>query len=89
MGRAVVKLAEDEYVEWSTVVDAPVTSALEREAAAAAWGADRVQRADVYGTSFMNRVVSTEDMLSCNRAGPGESELTLQEIREKYRKDTS
>lgn len=41
MGRAVYKLGPDAYVEWSSVVDAPVTYVCNRKAAVAGFGESR------------------------------------------------
>lgn len=52
MPRFIVKVAPDRdaYLEWSTVVDAPVSVGV-RDAFVAEYGEERVARADVAGTS--------------------------------------
>lgn len=86
MGRAIVRLAPDEYVEWSTVVDAPVSYVFTREYGLAN-GEDptRLDRADKQGHSYFdNYYKNVEDFVSCNRAGPKESSITLGAIRRMY-----
>lgn len=87
MPRYILKLAADEYVEWSTIVDAPVTYACDRAEAVREWGEDCVVRADEHVTSMMDRMYWDDDAASAvafNRAGPGETRLTLAQIREQY-----
>jgi len=78
------------FFEWSEVVDAPVTMAMSREdfvewytdrhgQDAAAGLDERLARAVEHGTSAM-RPTSAEEMFQGNRAGPGESSLTFEEI---------
>ncbi len=91
MPRFIVKLADDEYVEWSTVVDAPLAGSVTRAAACHEWGEPSVARADRRGHSQVegprvseanrDRVWSPEELIAGNRAGPGESELSLDELR--------
>lgn len=94
MGKCVAKLADDEYVEWSTVVDAPITYICNREEMKAhlleRYGTagrpdERIARADKRGTSWIDREETMEDLVALNRAGDDETELTLGEIREQYR----
>lgn len=100
MGRCVVKLAPDKYVEWSSIVDAPVTCVLTRAQMVThlnfRYGfdkrvdiVDRMQRADTFGTSLSdesrsNYGTSTEEFIRGNRAGPNETEIRLDEIITKY-----
>jgi len=81
MGKAIVKLAENEYVEWSTVVDAPVTYIVDREEAVKEWGDERVSRADKEGHSFVDRYPFS---FGGNHAGPNGTEITVDEIRKQY-----
>lgn len=89
MGRCIVKLADNEYVEWSTIVDAPVTYIMSRDKIRAELGGDdiedRLSRADERGSSMLAPTMSLEQALGNNRAGPGESRASLTEIRQKYR----
>lgn len=85
MPKWVVKLADNEYVLWSTVVDSPVSAIFDREEAVEEYGADIIERCDrqitsctAYGPSSM------ETFISLNRAGPGECGLTLEAIRERF-----
>lgn len=84
MGRGIVRLAEDEYVEWSTVVDAPVSYAITRAEAVEAFGASRIARADEKGTSYLSPPYTLQDFLDCNRAGEDESHIGLEEMRRRY-----
>lgn len=85
MGSGVVCLWEDEYVEWSTVVDAPTTYIMSRSEAVAEYGEDRVARADRQWTSFIAPRYTLADLLEGNRAGPGERLASLDEIRRLFR----
>lgn len=89
MGRGIVKLAEDKYVEWSTVVDAPISEVFNHKEAQFKIGADfdRLDRLNETGTTFVNR--TAEDFLSFNRAGENESHLTAAEIVELYTEKTT
>jgi predicted metal-dependent phosphoesterase TrpH len=85
MGRYVAKLADDAYCEWSTVVDAPVSWIVPRTVAVNAWTEERVERADRNGTSLLGASPETaEEIVSGNRAGLQERELTLEQILEEY-----
>jgi len=87
MGRYIAKLADDAYVDWSTVVDAPVSWVLARDAAVAEWTEERVARADRNGTSILDGYpagTTPEEIVRGNRAGPGESELPVAAIIEMY-----
>jgi hypothetical protein len=92
MGQLVVCLAEDTYVLWSDTVDAPVTtvkgssaivSLLESKHHVTWEEADTLVRvADESGTSDPARTLT--EVVSHNRAGPGESTLTLPELIRAY-----
>ena len=96
MSNPVVKLVENEYVEWSSVVDAPISRVLDREGIKkyliSKYGGPeentekRIARADKHGTSLLHQhYESVKDFVSFNRAGDKESCLTLEEIREQYK----
>ena len=83
MGRYIAKLADDCYVDWSTVVDAPVSWVKTRAAAVRAWSAERVERADRNGTSILDGYPAgetPEQIVAANRAGPRETTLTVGQI---------
>lgn len=97
MPRHVVRLTAPDgawYLEWSTVVDAPVTFGM-RRGEFARWYADeygrdgvrglaeRFDRADATGCSARDGT-SLAELLAANRAGPGETALTRDEIVEWY-----
>lgn len=87
MGKYVAKLGEDAYCEWSTVVDAPVSWVMSREHAVAEWEPTRVERADRNGTSILDDYPAgetPEQIVSGNRAGPRETEITAAEIIDAY-----
>lgn len=83
MGRYIAKLADDAYCEWSTVVDAPTSWVITREHAVAEWGTSRILRADKNGTSILDDYPAgrtPREIVSGNRAGQNETELTVSEI---------
>lgn len=93
MPRYIVKLA-DKYLEWSTVVDAPVTLGMSREAfqayylnlygtKAKAELEERLERVDKKGLSARNGW-TIEDLIRSNRAGPHETRMTEEEIIEAW-----
>lgn len=90
----IVKLAPEKYVEWSTVVDAPVTYILTREhmldhldytygTSSIEENRRRLDRADANGTSCHHKL-EVEELLSYNRAGENEKNISLEEILERY-----
>jgi len=94
MPRFIVRLAEDKYVEWSTIVDAPVTFIVSREQmlqyldswhghSSYAENRARLDRADKNGTSAMSPL-SMEELIRENRAGEKEKCISLEEIIERY-----
>lgn len=86
MPHYMVKLADDAYVEWSTVVDAPITHVMTRTQAAHD-DPERVERCDKNGHSAMWFEAQTaEQLVSGNRAGAGETELSLPEILKQYKR---
>ncbi len=76
MPRYVVKAAEDHYLLWSTVVDAPLTGKGYTKAdARTLFGPDEVARADAD---------EDPDDFKWNRAGPNESFATREEIIKRF-----
>jgi hypothetical protein len=93
MGRGIVRLADDEYVVWSTVVDAPVSFVLSAEEARLElaemgyhYPEDVIERADRRMTSFVAPPYTLDDLIGSNRAGPGETRITLHDIRRLYQR---
>lgn len=87
MSRYVIKLAENEYIEWSSVVDAPVSVVMDRGEAVAKHGEERIARTDKHVNSLIPEqlwAASPEEAVAGNRAGEGEIELSLEEIRREY-----
>jgi hypothetical protein len=79
MPRYIIKLIDkntqkEYFVEWSTVVDAPVGLLQENEIPP-----DRMERIKAKGTSSIIEG-SAEEVISFNRAGPGECTLSYDEI---------
>lgn len=76
----------DYYLEWSTVVDAPVSYGADINTLRKYYPKDidnRLSRVESHGTS--SRLgITTESMISHNRAGDDESCLTKEEILDKY-----
>lgn len=84
------------YCEWSTVVDAPVSSLMSERAlfkhlqdhyGSRGTGnfAEQMERVRKHGCSGIGW--TKEDLLGCNRAGPDETELTEAEIIQRYASD--
>ena len=89
MARAIIKI-KDKYLEWSTVVDSPVTYGMTLDELKSYYkdeygrrGLERLQfrleRVEKTGTSYFYPK-TVEEVIGGNRAGPGETELTLDEI---------
>lgn len=87
MGRPIVHY-QGWFFEWSSVCDAPVTQAMRREEFEREYEpmsvyaeplASRMERAIKNGTSY-HRAESAEDLISGNRAGPDETELSFQDV---------
>jgi len=81
------------HLEWSTIVDAPVTYGMSltefKDWYILEYGRSsiddlnqRLERVEKTGTSAFD--FSLDSILSCNRAGPKETELTKEELIEKY-----
>lgn len=99
MPQYVVKIGEDRYLEWSTVVDAPISHGMSRdemkqhlasqerveEDLALEQAERRLRRADETGTSSMDRTQTPETMMAYNRAGPRETRLSVEELIQRYR----
>lgn len=94
MGNLLVKLAPDCYVEWSSIVDAPISSTMTLDQLwdyiREEYGRDgaerlpaRLARCDVNGTSS-NDGTTLETLEAYNRAGPGETTLSIAEIIQQY-----
>lgn len=94
MPKFIVKLGDDKYCEWSTVVDAPVTPIVtldelheyyrQQYGEAGMEGLPaRLARVEATGCSAFDRMTA-EELIQGNRAGPREKELTLAEIIESY-----
>lgn len=82
------------FGEWSTIVDAPLSSLMSRERFVEWYlvtcGRDgtgdlpeRLARAESVGTSLLSGT-TLDDLLVCNRAGPNERPLTKAQIIKKY-----
>lgn len=87
MPKYIAKLAKDAYVDWSEIVDAPVSYVETREDAIRLWGLDRIERADKNGHSMIDADPMTpEEIIRCNRAGPNEGSLHLKTILNTYKR---
>jgi hypothetical protein len=96
MPRYIIKLQDQDqawYLEWSTIVDAPVTRGLplkefkyqyidEHGLSALEELEQRLERVEKTGTSAFDR--DLEKVILCNRAGPNEERLTKQQLIDKY-----
>jgi len=100
MGKFIIKMekeGDERYMEWSTIVDAPVTYGLRYDEFLAYYREEhgrrdmddllsefgRMARVQKNGTSE-HGVESVHDTISNNRAGDKESHLTYDEIWQKY-----
>lgn len=92
MSQYIVKL-KDNYLEWSTVSESPTTRGMTREQMrqyllekgqreVEAEIEERLMRADAHGSSSIPPQTA-EDIVTVNRAGENESQLTLDEIYER------
>jgi hypothetical protein len=92
MGNFLVKLGA-KYLEWSTIVDAPVTYLLTRDEmreylrdeygrSGSRDTEERLARCDQYGTSSLYQ--TRDSLIANNRAGDGDTSLTLDELIAKY-----
>lgn len=79
------------FLEWSSVVDAPVTFGMTeaelRKHIAEHYGTEglrvadsRIERAKRVGTSYLDNNESFDDLVSFNRAGPNETQLTKEQL---------
>jgi hypothetical protein len=95
MGRFIIKL-DDWYLEWSTVVDAPVTYGMTRDEFTAYYRdqygrqgmeggdfAQRMERVETKGTSSLLDK-SVDETLAGNRAGKDETRITREQIVQSY-----
>lgn len=84
MGRGIVKLADDQYVIWSTVVDAPVSYVLTQQDLLIEDPShlSRINRADTNGHSFLDSPPGWYGRY--NRAGPNECCLTKEAILKRF-----
>lgn len=94
MSRPIIKLG-DYYLEWSSIVDAPIMFGLTLEEFKdyyeAKYGTSgmndldaRLERADLNGTSYLGDYNDVATTISCNHAGPDECELTEEELYQAY-----
>ena len=88
MSRVLVKLGT-KYVEWSTVTDSPVSYGMTREQLEAftkeEYGNEGLREiparlARIERTGCSSHVDTLESLVAVNRAGPGETEATLEEL---------
>lgn len=95
MPRCTLKLGEDMYLEWSTVVDAPITFIQGRKEHAeyllAEYGNSykdeiepRLERADKNGASWQMGGRNLEGTIAGNRAGIKEKNLSLKQLIKVY-----
>ena len=99
MGRTLVKMTKGDrvcYLEWSSIVDAPVAGGFTLEELKSyiidCYGADgvaylpsRLKRCDLYGHSALDRDHKTwQEYVSFNRAGENEKQLTPDELWDKF-----
>jgi hypothetical protein len=90
-----VRLACDEYVIWSSVTDSPTTCVMGRSEMGRFLGESGGERflwerslpgVEPYtwsGTFWVREI--DDEFLLCNRAGASEEQISLEEIRQRYR----
>ena len=95
MSRVIVKI-EDYYLDWSSIVDSPVTFGMKfgdwMQYYKTEYGeismtnfTHRMKRVEEHGTSYLvGGLTSAEDFVQNNRAGPDEDCLTYDEIYKAY-----
>jgi len=94
MPKFLVKLGDEQYCEWSTVVDAPVSSIMTLDGLKAYYRGqygeegmlmlpDRLARVERTGCSALSGCTA-EELIACNRAGPKEGRLNLRQIIKLY-----
>lgn len=94
MGRCIVQIG-GKYLIWSEIVDAPVTygmtiselvRSIEQEEGVQGLRdlPDRLERVWKRGHSMTTDSSTLEEFVMCNRAGPSDEELTLEEIEKMY-----
>ncbi len=99
MGRFIVELAPGKYVEWSSVVDAPVTYVMTetelvqyvREEYGEAGVRElpaRMERVKAKGTNALT-YKSADNVIRVNRAGPNETEITREQIIAQYTREAA
>lgn len=100
MGRYILKITDevnqqDYYLEWSTIVDAPVTYGMPLDEFAKYYKmeygdkgmsgfAERMQRVEEKGCSGYYPDDKLEEFFECNRAGDHETQLDKEGILDKY-----
>lgn len=86
MGHIILKLADDKFVEWSTVVDAPISPVFTKAEARQLYDPIRIQRADANGHSMLDYPPGTTaaNWINCNRAGEKERRISVEKIIELY-----
>ena len=93
MARYIIKL-DDYYMEWSSIVDAPVTFGLTLEEFSNYYHDeygnrgmcdldDRLKRVEKFGTSSYDKQ-PPESIIYFNRAGPNEDSISREEIIKAY-----
>ncbi len=83
MGRWLVKVGEDRFLEWSSIVDAPVTPIMTKDELLD-WLRDRYGSYGVeQAEERMARAMPLSE-IGWNRAGPREESLTPEQIIERY-----
>lgn len=99
MGKYVVRLEEEKFIRWSSVVDAPLSfimtkaemkaHLMEKDGNDEETADARIERADRIGTSAMDRNEEARVVISGNRAGPNGEELSLEQIVNMYANEES
>lgn len=85
MGRYVVKHG-DAYLVWSSIVDAPITMACSLEEMRAWWKEEygRAGLEELDKQVARGEIGELADEVVCNRAGAGETEMSLEQLVDYY-----
>lgn len=82
----IYRLGDDQYIEWSSICDAPLTEVMPYAEAFQRFGPERMVRVEAQGHSAKNwtEEQTPEQLVSGNRAGPNEECLTLDALLRRY-----
>ncbi len=91
MTKALFRVGKNAYVEWSTTVDGPISFIMSKPELDARYPKEQVERTERLGHSFgdIDQAMTPEELIAGNRAGPGETTLSLEELLSEYAEEGS